>query len=642
MMLIALLSACSHGGQSFRPEASPDKGGAAAGAAVAGGGGSVQVPERSAVQQGYKWRLADLYADEAAWRSAKEALQADFGKVEACRGKLGDPAELQRCLDLVFGMTQRAYQLSAYANRLADEDTRQTKGAGMKAETQKLLSGLGQQLAFIEPELLALPEATFASLSADERLKAYRHYLDAVNRQRPHTLSRPEEELLAQASLLGRAPENVYDILTGSDLKFDTMTDSAGDTFEISIPMYMRYRSSGDRDDRKKIFDGFWALYTRMQNTFSTLLAAQVERDLFFARVRKYDSSLAAALDGEHLPTEVYTTMVDAVNEQLPLLHRYLKLRRKLLGVERLEYHDMYAPLIPAVEMKYSYEEAIAEVSGALAPLGPEYVKKMSAGMAPGSGWIDVLPTQGKRTGAYMSGSAYAVHPYVLLNFQGRYDDVSTLAHEMGHAMHSHLTNSTQPFHYADYATFIAEIASTFNEALLMRSVLAKTTDKKQRLYLLGEYMETFRTVVFRQALFAEFELAIHRWAEQGKPLTAAELNRMYRELLERYYGHAEGVAFIQDRDQVEWAYIPHFYYNYYVFSYVTGFISATALAEKAVAEGEPAVKAYLGMLERGSSDYPLNLLKDAGVDMTSPEPYRIAAKRFEAVLDEVEKLSGE
>lgn len=639
-MLIALLSACSHAGQAARPEGATG-GAPQVAAAEGGGGGGVDLPERAAVEPEFKWRLTDLYPDQAAWRTAKEALQADSATIDGCKGKLGDASELRRCLDLIFGMTKRAYRLSSYANRRADEDTRQTEGAGMKSETQKLLSALGERVAFVEPELLGLPEAAFATLAADERLEPYVHYLDAVNRQRPHTLTRPEEELLAQASLLGRAPENVYDILTGSDLKFDSMTDAAGQTFEISIPMYMRYRSSDNRDDRKAIFDGFWALYTRMQNTFATLLSAQVERDLFFSKVRKYDSSLQASLDGEHLPAEVYTTMVSSVNEHLPLLHRYLRLRAKLLGVERLEYHDMYAPLIPAVEMSYDYKEASAEITAALAPLGKEYVDRLSEGMRPGSGWIDVLPTRGKRTGAYMAGSAYDVHPYVLLNFQGRYDDVSTLAHEMGHAMHSHLTNTTQPFHYADYATFIAEIASTFNESLLMRHVLAKTTEKDRRLYLLGEYMETFRTVVFRQALFAEFELATHRWAEQGKPLTAAEFNRMYRELLERYYGHAEGVSIIADRDQVEWAYIPHFYYNYYVFSYVTGFISATALAEKVVSEGEPAVNSYLRMLGRGSSDYPLNLLKDAGVDMTSPEPYRVAMKRFAAVLDEVEELSG-
>ncbi len=603
--------------------------------------GKVDVPERSTIDSKYLWKVEDLYPSLQAWRDAKEALVARFGQVEACRGKLGDPGELNRCLTLVFDVAKELYRLDSYANRVADQDTRKAEGAALRGEIQRIESKFSEITAFVEPELLSMSEAELAALAADERNATFRHYLDNVNRRRPHTLSKEEEALLAQASLLGRGPENVYDIFTGSDLKFGKMVDSKGQEVTISIPMYVRYRSAPNREDRKKIFEGFWKVYRDYQNTFATLLATQVNRDIFFARARKYDTTLQAALDPENIPVEVYTTMLDSVRRYIPLLHRYLRLRKKLLGVDELHYYDMYAPLLPSVDMQYSYEDAVKVVSEALAPLGEEYVTQVTAGMSPGSGWVDVYPTKGKRTGAYMSGEAYDVHPFVLLNFDGSYDNVSTLAHEMGHAMHSYLTARHQPFHYADYATFIAEIASTFNESLLMHHVLSKTKDRDKRLYLLGEFMETFRTVVFRQALFAAFELEVHQRAEKGEALTADVFNSVYRKLLDEFYGTKEGVTVIEDRDEVEWAYIPHFYYNFYVYTYVTGLISAVALSEKVLAEGDAAAKPYLRMLSRGSSDYPLTLLEDAGVDMTTSEPYDIAMARFEKVLDEVEALAG-
>lgn len=599
----------------------------------------VEVPERSGLDSTFQWKITDLYADLAAWRSEKEAVQKRFAELQSCQGKLGQAGELQRCLDLRFTIARHLLRLDSYANRVADQDTRVAANAALKGETQQLLSDFDKAGAFFEPELLALPEKELLAMAATKELEAYRHYLDDVNRKRPHTLSRAEEELMAQAGLIGRAPENVYDIFTGSDLEFGKMTDSAGREVEISIPMYIRYRSSSDRSDREKIFDGFWRVYRDYQNTFATLYASQINRDLFFARARKYPDSLQAALDSENIPPAVYTRMIEEVNKHIGLLHRYLAIRKKLLNVDTLYYHDMYAPLLPSVEMAYSYEQGVEEVAASLAPLGEKYVSQVRQGMAPGSGWVDVFPNKGKRTGAYMSGEAYDVHPYVLLNFDKSYDDVSTLAHEMGHAMHSYLTNSTQPFQYANYTTFIAEIASTFNEALLMRHVLAKTPERDKRLYLLGEYMETFRTTVFRQAMFAEFELEAHRLAESGASPTAEDFNRIYHGLLDKYYGSKQGVTRILDRDEVEWAYIPHFYYNYYVYAYVTGFIAATALASKVVEQGAPAVDAYLGMLASGSSKYPAELLQGAGVDMATAEPYEIAMKRFAETLEEVEKL---
>ncbi|MBM4321511.1 MAG: oligoendopeptidase F family protein, partial [Deltaproteobacteria bacterium] len=471
------LAACAHPGQ--RPAAGQGQEGAsmaataaavapaAAGESAAGSApvaaGKVEVAERGSRDPLFQWKIADLYPDLPAWRVEKEAVQQRFAELQALRGKLDQDAQLKRCLELRFAVAKTLLRLDSYANRLADQDTRVAANAALKGETQQLLSDFDKVSAFVEPELLALPEKKLLALAAGEKLAPYRHYLDEVARRRPHTLGRSEEELLAQAGLLGRAPENVYDIFTGSDLKFGKMIDAEGREVEISIPMYIRYRSSSNRADREKIFDGFWKVYREYQNTFATLYGSQINRDLFFARARKYESSLQAALDGENIPPEVYTTMIAAVNEHLPLLHRYLAIRKKLLGVDTLYYHDMYPPLLPSVEMKYSYVQGIQEVADALQPLGDAYVAQAKLGMAPGSGWVDVFPNKGKRTGAYMSGEAYDVHPYVLLNYDESYDDVSTLAHEMGHAMHSHLTNGTQPFQYAGYATFIAEIASTFN-----------------------------------------------------------------------------------------------------------------------------------------------------------------------------------
>ncbi len=639
-MSMLLLAACGHAGPgSPQAATAPQPAPEAAASAGAAAGDAHALPEREAVDPAYRWKVEDLFADAAAWRSSLDATVARFPELAASRGKLGEVAGLQACLDTSFEIARALHRVHSYANRVADQDTRRSAGAAMKGEVQKVLSEFGEITAFIEPELLALSPERFGALKAAPALATYAHFLDAVERKRAHTLGPAEEALLAQASLLARAPENVYDIFTGSDLKFGPMTDSAGQELTISIPVYMRYRAADNREDRRRVFEGFWSVYRAHQNTFATLLASQLNSDVFFSKARRYGSSLEAALDSEPIPPEVYTTMVKAVNEHLPLLHRYLRLRKKLLGVDQLHYYDMYPPLIPAVSMRYTYEEGVAEVSAAVAPLGEDYRSAVTEGMGPGKGWVDVRPTLGKRTGAYMSGEAYDVHPFVLLNYQGSYDDVSTLAHEMGHAMHSYLTHKTQPFHYSDYSTFIAEIASTFNESLLMHHMLGKTTERDRRLYLLGEYMETFRTVVFRQALFAEFELEAHRLTEQGKVPTAEDFNRIYRGLLERYYGAAEGVTTIEERDEVEWAYIPHFYYNYYVYSYVTGFIAATALATRVIEQGQPAVEPYLQMLARGSSNYPATLLKDAGVDMTQTAPYAVAMKRFAAVLDEVEAL---
>jgi oligoendopeptidase F len=453
-------------------------------------------------------------------------------------------------------------------------------------------------------------------------------------------LGRGEEELIAGSAVMGGAPYNIFQAYTGSDMNFGEITDSAGAKVKLSVAAYIKYRESPVREDRAKVFETFFGAYRRDANTLATTLASQVDANVFYAKARRYGSALEASLFPDNVPPSLYDNLVANIAANVPVLHRYLGMRKKLLGLDELRYYDLYVPVIDKVDIKSDYATGAKVVAEALAPMGPEYRKVLTDAMQPGSGWIDVYPNQGKRTGAYMTGDHYDVHPYVLLNFVDNYNAVSTLAHEMGHAMHSHLSNRAQPYPKADYPIFVAEVASTFHEALLMEHMLRTVTDPEQRLYLLVESMEMFRTTMFRQAMFADFEREVYRKAEKKEPLTAESISAVYLGMLKRYYGHEKGVVKIDDLYAYEWAYIPHFYYNFYVYQYVTGFIAANALAQDVLAKGDKARDRYVGsMLKGGSSDYALNLLKSAGVDMLAREPYEKAIALFERRMDEAEKI---
>jgi oligoendopeptidase F len=458
-------------------------------------------------------------------------------------------------------------------------------------------------------------------------------------RRKDHTGTEGEEKIIADAGLMADGPDNIYTVFSNAEFPFPEVNLRDGSTVRLDKAAFALHRSAPDREDRKAVFAGYFGRLNDFRRTFGAQLYAQVKKDLFSMRARRYGSGLEAALDGGNIPAEVYHNLIKGVHTHLKTFHRYLEIRRRLLGVDRLHYYDLYAPVVPDLERTYSYDEAQTMVLDAFAPLGEEYVRTARRSFE--ERWLDVFPTGGKRSGAYSNGAAYDVHPYMLLNYNGKYDDVSTLAHELGHTMHSHLSNSRQPYPTAQYSIFVAEVASTFNESLLLDAVLRTVHDDRTRLILLVEYLDGVRGTVFRQTQFAEFELRIHEMAERGHTLTGDGLNNLYTEITRRYYGHDRGVCTVDDEIGSEWAHVPHFYYTFYVFQYATSFTASTALVDRVLA-GEPGARElYLELLSAGGSDYPMALLKRAGVDMATPVPFERMIRRVDRVLDEVEEIIG-
>ncbi len=595
---------------------------------------------RDQVPAKYKWKVEDLYKSRKEWEKDLARLKRQVKQLEKCKGQLGRGVKrLAGCLDQGFDMLRRMYRLYGYASRIYDQDARQKEGQELKSIIKKVATDTDAAMSFIEPEILRIPEARLRKWMKSRLLADYRQYLDNIIRRRKHILPEPQERILAKAGQLASVPSDTYRVLTTVNMPYPEIKLSTGEQVKLTPAMYTRYRAVDNRADRLLVFQEFWKAHKAFRESLASLLAGQVNKDHFFADVRKYREDLEAALDENNVPTSIYLNMIKQVRAARPVLWRYLRLRAKMLGIKDLGYHDLYASIVPAVKMDVPYESARGILTSALAPLGDEYVKVL--GHAFDQGWVDVYPTEGKRSGAYSDGSAYDVHPYILLNYNDDYESLSTLAHEFGHAMHSWLANKNQPFPMADYPIFVAEVASTTNENLLRIELLKKEQDKNRRMFLLGQHLENFRTTVFRQALFAEFELEIHRLAQKGVPLTADKLDELYLKLLREYYGEAEGVIKIDPLYAVEWAYIPHFYYNFYMFQYTTSFIAATSIAEKIASGDTRARDAYLGMLKAGGSKYPVQLLKMAGVDMTKSEPYSIAFEAMKKSIDELEKLAG-
>ncbi len=601
-------------------------------------------PERKEIPDSYKWNTKHLYPSDAAWEKDRKLLLASLKKIGACKGtfKRGKKKVLA-CLDLLFTSHKQLARLTNYAHRKYDQDTRVATYQGLKAVVEKTGTEFLEVSSFVQPELLSLPVATLRKMIKDKGFAKYDQYLREILRLKPHILSPKEESLLASASMMRDTGYTVYSSFSGADLKFPSITDERGRKVQLTQSLFARYRASGDRKLRKATFDTFFGTYASYKNTLASLLSSQVNSNITYAKARRYGSALEAALDANNVPTSVYHNMIKAVNKYLPLLHRYLKLRKKLLGIKQLRYYDMYPSIIKKVDIKYSYEEGNKLIIDALAPMGADYVKVLAHGLKPSSGWVDPFPNKGKRSGAYMDGSAYEVHPFVLSNYIGNYSSVSTMAHEMGHALHSYLSNKHQPYTKSDYSIFVAEVASTFNEALLMEHVLKRVKAPHKRLYLLGEQLESFRQTLFRQSMFAEFELAIYQRAERKEALTADDISKIYLKICRKYYGHDKKVVLVDEPYGIEWSYVPHFYYNFYVFQYVTGMTAATALAEMVRKQGDKARDRYLdNLLKAGGKDYPIKLLKKAGVDLTSTKPYDLAMAVFERSLDEAEKLVAE
>ena len=595
--------------------------------------------ERAGIEEQYKWDLTQLYKDDATWRATMEKHLPLADGLLAKKGTIGQSAEnLYDFLENYYRFKKELYRLFTYASLQSDENTANTKNQAMLQELQQKNAEVGAKLSFIAPELSAVPEEQIkAFMETKPDLKKYEMYFDNLNRQKKYILSEKEERIIAEAGKLTQAPYNIYGIFSNAELPFPTITLSNGEEVYLDKSAYGKYRTLENPADREAVFQAFWKVFRQFQNTFAQQLYSNVNSDIFYKNARGYNSSLESSLSDNNIPVEVYQALIDNVNKNLPTFHRYLRIKKQLLGVDTLKYSDTYVTGVKGVKIEYSWEDARDLVIEAVGPLGETYQNDLARSFS--ERWIDVYPNKGKRSGAYSNGSAYDVHPYVLMNYNGQYEDVSTLAHELGHSMHSFYSNKYQPFVNSDYGIFVAEVASTVNERLLNKLILDRTDNYNAKLSLLMDILDNFRTTLFRQTQFAEFEWRIHELVESGKPLTSDVLNALYKDILYRYYGHEDGVCHIEDLYEVEWAYIPHFYYNFYVYQYATSFSASVALSQDILGGKKGAADKYLQFLSSGSSKYPIDLLKNTGVDMTSSYPIDKTIEAMNAYMDEVEAM---
>jgi len=585
-----------------------------------------------------RWNLADLYPTVQAWHDDAAKLDAQLKQFAACRGKLGESAKRFRtCLDLQADATKRYYRLDVYANELLAEDTGAAASLELSQQSQVLGTRANEANSFVGPEILALGKNKVAGFfKQDPGLKIYRQPVDQILRAAPHTLDSRGEAIVAAFGLSANATGSVYNIFANAELPWPTVKLADGTTVKLDKSAYEKYREAANRDDRKKVFDAFWGGWKEFERTFGVAYYERLKEDTVMSKVRKYPDSLARALDGNKIPVAVYDTLIAQTHANLPTLHRYFRLRARMLGVPEMRYYDIYPPLVSS-DRVFTIDTGKQLMRESLKPMGTAYVAAVEKGLK--DRWMDVYPRPRKMSGAHMAGAAYDVHPFLLLNHTDNYASVSTLSHEWGHAMHSYLSNRAQPFVTADYSTFVAEIASTFQEALLLDHMLkvAKTDD--ERMLYLGSALETLRGTFFRQAMFAEFEREAHARVDRGEPLTGEALTKLYGEILRRYHGEKEGVVKIDDLYTVEWAFIPHFYSSFYVYQYATS-IAASSLFAESVLKNEPGAKdRYMKLLSAGSSDYPYEMVKAAGVDLAAAAPYQAVATRMNRIMDEIEAI---
>lgn len=583
------------------------------------------------------WEMGDLYGSDEAWEQDFGRLERGIGELREFEGRLGEGPkvllEMQRKSDALNELAERVY---VYANQKLHEDTDNGRYQNLANRAQGLLVRLSEAEAYVEPEILGLPEGTIERfLGENEELLVYRQYFENMIRQREHVLNREGEELLAGVREIAEGPKDIFSMFNNADLKFPVIKGADGEPTEVTHGRFLTFLQIRDRSIRREAFQALYREYGKFRNTLAALFRANVKQETFYARIRKYGSDLEAALDESHIPVAVYDNLIQAVHAYLPQMHRYVRLRKRLLKVEELHMYDLYVPMVPDAEERIPFEQAKEMVLEGLQPLGEEYGELLKEGFR--NRWIDVYENQGKRSGAYSWG-AYGVHPYVLLNYQENLNNVFTLAHEMGHALHSWYSDQNQPYIYAGYKIFVAEVASTCNEALLIRHLIEKTEEPGKKAYLINYFLEQFRTTLFRQTMFAEFEKVTHELQEKGETLTADRLCDIYYGLNQEYFGNDMTI----DREiELEWARIPHFYTPFYVYQYATGFSAAIALSKKIFEEGESAVEAYKSFLKGGSSKYPLDLLRMAGVDMRQKKPVEDALDIFRKYLDEMERLAG-
>ena len=594
-----------------------------------------KIPARSEIAVEDTWATEDLYPSDEAWQAELATMEGAKAIYASYAGRLGESGQtLYEYLRYDEDLGETFSRLANYCMRKADEDTRNATYQAMRGQFMSIAVALGAVRSFETPEIMAIPDETLEQFYKDcPELERYRRALTNVRRMKEHTLSPAEEKLLAASGEMGNAPDDIYGAFADADITFADAVDCNGNKHPLRQGNFVSYEESPDRELRKSAYENLYDSFNNYKNTAAAILNAQNKQLKFYAEARKYPNAFEKALDRTNVPTSVYLNLIEAMHQNLDKMHRYVRLRKKLLGVDELHFYDVYTSLIADVDKHIPFADAKQTVYDALAPLGEDYRAILKEGFE--NRWIDVYTNEGKRSGAYSAGAR--VHPYVLLNYTGTLDSQFTLAHEMGHALHSYLSNKHQNPVDAGYVIFVAEVASTCNEALLMEYLLSKTTDKKERAYLINHFLEQFKGTLYRQTMFAEFELNIGRMVAEGKTLTADVLCAEYKRLNEMYFGPD---MVVDDRIAVEWARIPHFYMNYYVFQYATGYSAAIALSRRILKEGESAVKDYLGFLSGGCSKSPIDLLKGAGVDMTSPEPVNQALQLFDELLDEMEELT--
>ncbi|MEG0628542.1 MAG: oligoendopeptidase F [Enterococcus sp.] len=597
-----------------------------------------QLPKRQEIPAELTWDLTKIFADDAAFEKEFQSLSAELSKVTEIKGTLNQGAiDFLKAIEYVLDVYRKAEVVYVYAHLKNDEDTANATNQALYARASSLIAQVSEAVSWFEPEMLQLSDdAIWNYFEAEPKLEMYRHFVEQIISERAHILPAEQEALLAGASEIFGSASDTFSIMNNADLKFPVVKNEAGEDVQLTHGVYGQLLESTDRKVREQAFKALYSVYHQFRNTFASTLSAHVKNHNYKAKVRGYSSARAAALSGNHIPEDVYETLTLVVNQYLPLLHRYVELRKELLELEDLHMYDLYTPLLAEAPIKYTYEEAQAKALEALKPLGEDYLSVVKKAFS--ERWIDVVENQGKRSGAYSSG-AYDTQPYILLNWHDRLDELYTLVHEMGHSVHSYFTRSTQPYVYGDYSIFLAEIASTTNENILTSYLLQTEKDPKVRAYIINHFLDGFKGTIFRQTQFAEFEHFIHTADATGDPLTSEYLSNYYGELNAKYYGP---IVINDEEIKDEWSRIPHFYYNYYVYQYATGFSAAIALSKRIV-EGEPeALEKYLTYLKSGSSDYPIEVMKRAGVDMTQPAYIEDAMEVFALRLDELEELVAE
>jgi oligoendopeptidase F len=585
-----------------------------------------------------RWNLADLYPTVTAWNEDLAKVEAQLPQVAACKGHLGESAKrLRECFDLQYDVAKRYSRLAVYANELQAEDTGNAESLALQQRSRVVGARFGEATAYVSPELLAVGAPKIEAFLRDEPgLAAYRIALDNILRVAPHTLDTEGEAIMAGFQLAARQSGGIYNILANADMPWPTVKLSTGEEVKLDQAAYSHWREAANRDDRKRVMDAFFGQWKQFERTMGVAFYGNLKEDTVYTRLRKYPDSLARALDRNKVPHAVYDALIASTNANLPTLHRYFRLRAKMLGVQEMRYYDIYPPLLPGGR-EYPIDEGIRMMLEAMKPLGPDYVAAMRKGVE--ARWMDVYPRPRKLSGAHMAGSAYDVHPFLLINYTGNYESVSTIAHEWGHAMHSSFSNRNQPYATAGYSIFVAEIASTLNEALLLDHALKTAANDDERLLYLGSALENLRGTFFRQAMFAEFEKSAHDAVDRGQALTGEQLTKLYGDILRRYHGDAQGVVKIDDLYAIEWAYIPHFYSSFYVYQYATS-VSAGSLFAEAILQGRPGARErYLRLISAGGSEYPYELVKAAGVDLATREPYDAVATRMNRIMDEMETI---